>query len=173
MWLLVLHQSWGFWYFNAVTVLCAVVWCQVNSVQSNITLHSVNISLLGFSVNTLDLTVAHSPTQYTVDIHCLNLIRWKAGLSWLWWSLQLQPVSLQSSRLLTWPLSSICSEGQPNMSICQKLQIEQYSNWLSSSLSSVKLLIKVRNYVMPLDETDNSQHDETGFCSKVRASFLT
>ena len=57
------------------------------------------------------------------------------------------------------------------MSICQKLQIEQYSTWLSSSLSSVKLLVKVRNYVMPLNETDNSKNDETGFCSKVRKEF--
>ena len=57
------------------------------------------------------------------------------------------------------------------MNICQKLQIEQYSTWLSSSLSSVKLLIKVRNYVMPLNETDSKRNDETGFCSKVRLEF--
>ena len=39
--------------------------------------------------------------------------------------------------------------------------------------SSVKVLIKVRNYVMPLDETDSNKHDETGFCSKVSFGFLS
>ena len=163
MWLLVLHQSWGFWYFNAVTVLCAVLWCQVNSVQSNITLHSVNISLS--SVSPWSKSPHYTPHHTLFEPRRLES----------WTLLTVMVVTVTSSQFIvrltpnmTWPWYSISCEGQPTMSICQKLQIEQYSSWLSSSLSSVKLLVTIRNYVMPLDETDNIKNDETGFCSKVR-----
>ena len=53
------------------------------------------------------------------------------------------------------------------MSICEKLQIDQYTTWLSSSINSVKLLVKVRNYVMPATSQDHGKQDETGFCWKV------
>ena len=64
-------------------------------------------------------------------------------------------------------LVTIKQQGQPVMSICEKFQIDQYTTWLSSSISSVKLLLRVRNYVMPANEQDNVKADETGFCSKV------